>query len=108
MGGGFSSGFAPRPGSPPGPGGADAGGRRERNFGPPAPPKGKRTSQNKGRTDAGPKGPIKVRGGGRVYDVDDPVVDATAPVQFDDFATSLPEGDKVADHGAAVDEQGDE
>jgi len=90
------------------------GGKRERNFGPPAPPKGKRTSQNKGRADAGPKGPIKVRGGGRVYDVDDPAVDAAAPVPFDDFATSLPDDEqatdavKVADHDKLADELGDE
>lgn len=110
-----SSGFGPRPGGPPsGLGPGEVGGKRERNFGPPAPPKGKRTSQNKGRADAGPKGPIKVRGGGRVYDVDDPAVDAAAPVPFDDFATSLPDDEqatdavKVADHDKLADELGDE
>jgi hypothetical protein len=87
----------------PGPGGGEFAPRRERNFGPPAPPKGKRTSQGKGRgAELGPKGPIKVRGGNRVFDVDDPAVDAVPAAQFDDFATSLPEGAKP------VDEAGDE
>jgi len=96
--GGPSSGFSPRPASSSGFGPGEVGGKREKNFGPPAPPKGKRTNQNKGRADAGPKGPIKVRGGGRVYDVDDPDKDAAALAPFDDFATSLPEDeDKVAD-----------
>lgn len=105
---GSSSGFGPRPGGPPAPGGGEPGARRERNFGPPAPPKGKRTSQMKGRGDPGPKGPIKVRGGGRVYDVEDKDVDAAAPAPFDDFATSLPEDGKGADHDVVADETGDE
>jgi len=90
---GSSFGGPPRFGAPtggPGPGG-EPGARRERNFGPPAPPKGKaRGPAGKGRGDGGPKGPIKVRGGGRVYDVDDKAEDL-AGEQFDDFATSLPE-----------------
>jgi RNA recognition motif-containing protein len=94
---GGPSSFGPRPGAPPGPGGGEFAPRRERNFGPPAPPKGKRTAQGKGRGDPAPKGPIKVRGGGRVYDVDDPAVDIVPPAPFDDFATSLPDHDKVAD-----------
>ncbi len=96
MGGGYSGG-PPRSGPPPAMGG-DPGARRERNFGPPAPPKGKRTGGGKPRGDAGPKGPIKVRGGGRVYDVDDPKAEiedpkaeADVPEEFDDFATSLPD-----------------
>jgi len=101
-GGGFSSG-APR--SPLGtPAGADPGARRERNFGPPAPPKGRaRPGSAKGRGDGGPKGPIKVRGGGRVYDVDEEkALDAAAAEEFDDFASSLPgepEGDAGAEGG---------
>jgi RNA recognition motif-containing protein len=103
---GSSSGFSPRPGGPPAFGGGEGAPRRERNFGPPAPPKGKRTSQSKGRPENAPKGPIKVRGGNRVFDVDDAAVDAAAPDPFDDFATSLPEDVKLADESG--DEQSDE
>ena len=95
-GGGFASG---PPRSPLGtPAGADPGVRRERNFGPPAPPKGRgRPSVGKGRGDGGPKGPIKVRGGGRVYDVDeDEKIEPVAPVDFDDVASKLP-GDDLGD-----------
>ena len=107
---GAPSGFGPRPGGPPAFGGGEPGARRERNFGPPAPPKGKRTSQSKGRPENAPKGPIKVRGGNRVFDVDDPAVDAAPGAQFDDFATSLPDQDKADDQTAdqVVDEPGDE
>jgi len=90
MGGGFSgppTGGPPRMGPPAG--GPPAGGR-ERNFGPPAPPKGKARGPAKTRGDSGPKGPIKVRGGGRVFDVD-VEDDAAASVDFDDFATARPD-----------------
>ena len=88
-GGGFGGprpgGFGPRPG---GPGGAPAGpGGRDRsaNFGPPAPPKrlrGKKGNQQ----DHKPRGPIKERTGGRIYDVDD--LEDDAPLDIDDVATS--------------------
>jgi hypothetical protein len=106
-GGGFASG---PPRSPLGtPAGADPGARRERNFGPPAPPKGRgRTGSAKGRGEGGPKGPIKVRGGGRVYDVDEEkAADAAALEEFDDFASSLPPapvGDAGDDAGGDTDE----
>jgi cold-inducible RNA-binding protein len=79
--GGFSG---PRPGGPPG-GGAGAprpggfGGprpvenvpaSRARNFGPDAPPKHKR-KPHKDRTERGPRGPIKERPVGRLYDADE-------------------------------------
>lgn len=67
--------------------------RRERNFGPPAPPKGRRSGSAKGRGEGGPKGPIKVRGGGRVSDLAEEKADASLGDDFDDFATSLPAGD---------------
>jgi RNA recognition motif-containing protein len=76
--------------------GADPTARRERNFGPPAPPKGRRGGSAKGRGEGGPKGPIKVRGGGRVADLDEEKVEAALAEDFDDFATSLP---KDADEG---------
>ena len=43
----------------------------------------------KGRTEGGPKGPIKVRGGGRVEALDEKEIDASLSEEFDDFATSL-------------------
>ncbi len=73
-------------------------GGRERNFGPPAPPKGKARGPAKSRGDGGPKGPIKVRGGGRVFDVDEEEESAVA-VDFDDFATAPEPGDEDAEKG---------
>jgi RNA recognition motif-containing protein len=75
----------PRSSAPSG----DPAARRERNFGPPAPPKGRRGAP-KGRGEGGPKGPIKVRGSGRVADLDEKEIDASLSEEFDDFATSLP------------------
>ena len=85
-GGGFSgpggprpggSGFgAPRPGGfgarpgPPGEGGGSAA-ARERNFGPPAPPKGKKGKANFQQKERGPKGPIPTKFTGRMYDLDE-------------------------------------
>jgi RNA recognition motif-containing protein len=79
-GGGFGGGGfgGPRPG----PGGRD----RSANFGPPAPPKrlrgGKKTSQQEHK----PRGPIKERTGGRIYDVDD--LEDGETIDIDDVATS--------------------
>jgi cold-inducible RNA-binding protein len=105
------SGFAPRPGGPPsGPGGPrpggfggpprpggftprpDAGGAtpvaRSRNFGPDAPPKNKRKPPRK--DDRGPKGPIKERPVGRLYDADEDwrAQDKEEEVDVDNVATS--------------------
>jgi cold-inducible RNA-binding protein len=82
---GGGGGFAPRSGGiggpPPGPGGRD----RSANFGPPAPPR--RLRNKKGtQQDHKPRGPIKERSGGRIYDVDD-LEDDAAP-EIDDIATS--------------------
>jgi cold-inducible RNA-binding protein len=86
-------GFGPRPGGPPGAGGPprpggfsgpprpggfaprpDAGGAggpaRSRNFGPDAPPKNKRKPPRKD-SERGPRGPIKERPVGRLYDADE-------------------------------------
>jgi RNA recognition motif-containing protein len=57
-------GFTPRPADP------GAGGARSRNFGPDAPPKNKRKPPRKD-SDRGPKGPIKERPVGRLYDADE-------------------------------------
>lgn len=70
--GGFSprpagpGGFTPRPADP----GAGGGGARARNFGPDAPPKNKRKPPRKD-SDRGPRGPIKERPVGRLYDADE-------------------------------------
>ena len=67
--------MGPRPGG--GPGGAGGFGGppptagRARNFGPDAPRRGKAKPKS-ARRDEGPRGPIPIRGGGRIYDVDDP------------------------------------
>jgi len=73
--GGPAAAGPPRPGGFGGPRPVDTGGTgpaaaRQRNFGPDAPPKHKRkTHQN--RTDRGPRGPIKERPVGRLYDADE-------------------------------------
>ena len=85
-----------------GPSPMGAPGGRERNFGPPAPPKGKARGPAKGRGDGGPKGPIKVRGGGRVFDVDEEeesTEESTPEVDFDDFATAPEPGDEEPETG---------
>ncbi len=53
--------------------GLDAEGERKpsRNFGPDAPPRGKKKFLKADRGERGPKGPIKERGGGRFYDVEE-------------------------------------
>ena len=85
--GGFSSpprpsGFAPRPDSP----GAPAG-PRSRNFGPDAPPKNKRKPPRKDG-DRGPRGPIKERPVGRLYDADEDWRAQDEDVEVDDLAAS--------------------
>lgn len=82
---------APRPGGGPAgrsvaPAGPPASPVRDRsaNFGPPAPPRrlrGKKQSQYEHR----PRGPIKERTGGRIYNVDD--LDDDETIAIDDFAT---------------------
>jgi RNA recognition motif-containing protein len=86
--GGFSAprpgGFAPRPAE----GGAP--GTRARNFGPDAPPKNKRKPARKD-SDRGPRGPIKERPVGRLYDADEDWRAQDEPDEIvDDFATSAP------------------
>jgi RNA recognition motif-containing protein len=93
---GYSSprpgGFAPRPSE----GGSGPAGR-SRNFGPDAPPKNKRKPTRK-ESDRGPRGPIKERPVGRLYDADEDWRaqddDATG---VDDFATSLKQDDQDDD-----------
>lgn len=82
-------GFVPRP--------ADTGGgagARNRNFGPDAPPKNKRKPPRKD-SDRGPRGPIKERPVGRLYDVDEDWRAAEDDnLDIDDIATSAKTGDE--------------
>lgn len=95
-GGGFGGGggaFGPRPGGPSGP-------ARDRsaNFGPPAPPRrlrGKKGQQQEYK----PRGPIKEKTGGRIYDVDD--LEDDDSVEIDNVATRAPSGE---DGGATVED----
>jgi cold-inducible RNA-binding protein len=80
-GGGGFGGPRPGPGGPP-PGAVAR--DRSANFGPPAPPRrlrGKKTTQQEHK----PRGPIKERTGGRIYDVDD--LEDDSGVDIDDVAT---------------------
>jgi len=108
-------GYAPRPGGPPGGGGAgggftprpsgwaprpDSGGgsapNRNRNFGPDAPPKNKRKPPRK--DERGPRGPIKERPVSRLYENDeDWRNDTKDDVEIDDDATSAPHDDDAGD-----------
>lgn len=100
--GGFGG---PRPGGPPGgprPGGfggprpVDTGGgaapARQRNFGPDAPPKHKR-KPHKERSDRGPRGPIKERPVGRLYDADEDWRAQDEDPDIDNIATHKDEDD---------------
>ncbi len=94
--GGPSGPGGPRPGGfagPPRPGGFTPrpepapGGPRSRNFGPDAPPKGKRKPPRKD-ADRGPRGPIKERPVGRLYDADEDWRAEEDDLDLDDIATS--------------------
>jgi RNA recognition motif-containing protein len=94
-GGGFGGprpgGFSPRP--------ADTGtgtGVRSRNFGPDAPPKNKRKPPRKD-SERGPKGPIKERPVGRLYDADEDWRSQEDDVEVDNFATSAGSDDDEVD-----------
>jgi len=102
--GGFGG---PRPGGPggfggPRPGGftprSDTGGapsaQRSRNFGPDAPPKNKRKPPRKD-SDRGPKGPIKERPVGRLYDADEDWRAQDDDLDIDNFATSAKNNEDV-------------
>jgi cold-inducible RNA-binding protein len=100
--GGFTprpGGFTPRPADPGG------GGSRNRNFGPDAPPKNKRKPPRKD-SDRGPKGPIKERPVGRLYDADEDWRAEEDDVEIDDIATSA-KGVDVEDVPADEDEEKD-
>lgn len=100
--GGFSG---PRPGGFSGPRPADSGGApgspsRSRNFGPDAPPKNKRKPPRKD-ADRGPRGPIKERPVGRLYDADEDWRAQDEDVDIDDIATSRKDDEGDTDNIAA-------
>jgi len=83
-------GFGPRPGgfTPRSDAGASApAAGRNRNFGPDAPPKNKRKPPRKD-SERGPRGPIKERPVGRLYDADEDWRVADEEVDVDNIATS--------------------
>jgi len=88
----------PREGGFGGGGGApSAPGARQRDFGPDAPPKGKKKNVYKSAAERGPKGPIRTKTDNRIYNAfGDEAEDKDAAVDFDDFATSKP-SDEPAD-----------
>lgn len=94
-GGGFSGprpgGFTPRD-SGGGPAGAPA---RNRNFGPDAPPKNKRKPPRK--EERGPRGPIKERPVGRLYDADEDWRAEDDDLDIDNVATSAKDEDRDDD-----------
>jgi cold-inducible RNA-binding protein len=78
-----------------GPAPSSGGDRPTRNFGPPAPRRQKGPARGKAKAEARPRGPIRERNTGRVFDVDDG--EAGEAEEFDNLATS--------DSGAEEDEQ---
>ncbi len=97
-GGGYAprpGGFRPQPGDPPL---TDAAIARSRNFGPPAPPKGKKGPKpGFAQKERGPKGPIPTKFTGRAYSLDDQA-DAAAGADDD----SLPDFMKAEAADAAA------
>ena len=83
----------PRDPFTPGPGGPAT--SRERNFGPDAPPKGKRKPTYNRKDQQGPRGPIRTKTDNRIYSAFGDDDDSAAPGEFDDFATSLDPDDKT-------------
>lgn len=100
-------GFAPRPGGfapRPDAGGTAAPGQRNRNFGPDAPPKNKRKPPRKD-SDRGPRGPIKERPVGRLYDADEDWRAQDEEVDVDNVATAAKEDELVVKDDELDDEQ---
>lgn len=104
-GGGFGGprpgggGFGPPPGGLPG----GLGGRdRSANFGPPAPPRRLRGAKKSAQQEHKPRGPIKERTGGRIYDVDD--LGDDEKLDIDNVATRAPDAAE-ADEADEKDEE---
>ena len=103
--GGFGGGFGGGGGFSPRPGGASGPARdRSANFGPPAPPRrlrGKKGQQQEYK----PRGPIKEKTGGRIYDVDD--LEEGESIDIDNVATKAP-SDQNDGAAAAEDDDSDD
>ena len=104
-GGGYAprpGGFRPQPGDPPL---TEAAIARSRNFGPPAPPKGKKGPKpGFAQKERGPKGPIPTKFTGRVYGLDDEAVAAGTDDDLPDFmkAEAAEAADAAADAADAA------
>ena len=99
--------FAPRPGGfapRPDAGGTAAPGQRNRNFGPDAPPQNKRKPPRKD-SDRGPRGPIKERPVGRLYDADEDWRAQDEEVDVDNVATAAKEDELAVKDDELDDEQ---
>ncbi|NUR53860.1 MAG: hypothetical protein HOQ29_05410, partial [Acidobacteria bacterium] len=77
-------------------GGAPAAPGRNRNFGPDAPPKHKRKPHQSAK-DRGPRGPIKERPVGRLYDADEDWRAEDEEVDVDNVATHKDADDESDD-----------
>lgn len=100
-------GFAPRPGGfapRPDAGGTAAPGQRNRNFGPDAPPKNKRKPPRKD-SDRGPRGPIKERPVGRLYDADEDWRAQDEEVDVDNVATAAKEDELAVKKDDELDDE---
>jgi RNA recognition motif-containing protein len=78
--------------------------REPGNFGPDAPPRGKK-SKFKGSEPRGPKGPIRVKPNGRIYSTDDVEEDGAELFDGDNFATRA---EPVEDDAARAEPQDDD
>jgi RNA recognition motif-containing protein len=93
---------------PPPPGDAGGGARRREpgNFGPDAPPRGKK-GKFKPSEPRGPKGPIRIKPNGRIYSTDDVEDDGADQFEGDNFATSAPRDAETPDAPDAQDDDKD-
>ena len=101
--GGRPGGYRSNPGDPPL---TDAASARQRNCGPPAPPKGKKGPKpGFAQKERGPKGPIPTKFTGRVYGLDDEAEAASAAAADDalpDFMKAEPADTDATDPAAAA------
>ncbi len=104
-GGGFSG-----PGGYSGGGGPGVGQARQKDFGPPAPPKDKKKPFKK--NDDKPKGPIPTKFTGRTFDLDDTDDDDSIDItpdfmKHEDPEVDAPDAEAAADTGATPDTEAD-
>jgi hypothetical protein len=93
--------------APPLDSGGGAPRRREPgNFGPDAPPRGKK-SKFKPAEPRGPKGPIRIKPNGRIYSTDDVEDEGADQFEGDNFATSAPREPDSPDSPDSQDDDND-